>query len=316
MKRKKVIWLFKTERKSREDLSAAAVFWYGVLENMGYEVVYQNYYEYNAEEFYNSAKAYNPDFIICANYMDYIHTEFQRLREFSKVFLLTSDMHRFYESNVKFWIPFVDGIINFEGTKEWALRDGLSEKGFLKMRWGFNPNTMTTNVSEKTNEIYHYGGLHGNRQELLGQFQIKGKNVLVNQDIFYEEVKQNLAESKYSICFSQNAVGDRQELKGRVIEIPAHSVLLTEYAPELKEYYNDDEMILFNSVDDAIEKINYYNSNQKEYDKLLHNGKRALWNRNTAYHEWNKILPNMDEDFKPLDVIKLLKEKHGDYYYE
>ena len=316
MKRKKVIWLFKTERKSREDLSAAAVFWYGVLENMGYEVVYQNYYEYNAEEFYNSAKAYNPDFIICANYMDYIHTEFQRLREFSKVFLLTSDMHRFYESNVKFWIPFVDGIINFEGTKEWCLRDGLDEKGFLKMRWGFNPNIMTTNMLDKTNEIYHYGGLHGNRRNLLHQFQSRGKNVLTTQDVLYTQVKECLAKSKYSLCFSQNALGNRQELKGRVIEIPAYSVLLTEYAPELTDYYDDTEMILFNSVDEAVEKIEYYNSNPKEYDKLLHNGRRALWTRNTAYHEWNKILPNMDEDFKSLDVIKLLKEKHGDYYYE
>jgi hypothetical protein len=316
MKRKKVIWLFRTERKSRNDVTQAVVYWSGILENMGYEVVYQNYHEYNVEEFYDSAKAYNPDFIIVVNYMNQLHTEFQKLREFTKVFLLTADMHRFYDSNVKFWIPFVDGIINFEGTKEWCLRDGLDENGFLKMRWGFNPNTMTTNMLEKTNDILHYGGLHGNRTELLQQFQNKGKNVLVKQNLFHEELKQYLSTSKYSICFSQNAVGNRQELKGRVAEISAYSVLLTEYAPELMDYYDETEMILFNSVDEAIEKIDYYNSNQKEYDKLLHNGRRAIWNRNTAYHEWNKILPKIDENFKPIDVIKLLKEKHGDYYYE
>ena len=62
--------------------------------------------------------------------------------------------------------------------------------------------------------------------------------------------------------------------------------------------------------------MEYYNSNPEEYNKLLHNSRKALWSRNTAYHEWNKILPMMDDDFKPVDVIKLLKTKHGEYFYE
>ena len=62
-------------------------------------------------------------------------------------------------------------------------------------------------------------------------------------------------------------------------------------------------MILFSTIEEAVEKVKYYNNNPNEYDKLLLKGKKALWNKNTAYHEWNKILPLIDH--------KLLNEIEG-----
>jgi hypothetical protein len=73
-------------------------------------------------------------------------------------------------------------------------------------------------------------------------------------------------------------------------------------------------MILFSTIEEAVEKVKYYNNNPNEYDKLLLKGKKALWNKNTAYHEWNKILPLMDPDYKQIDPIKILKDYHGEYY--
>jgi len=109
-----------------------------------------------------------------------------------------------------------------------------------------------------------------------------------------------------------NAVGDRRELKGRVIEIPAHCILLSESAPELEDYYFEDEYILFNSVDEAVDKVKSLDS--KEIEKLFRRGNHALWNRNTAYHEWDKILPLMDPDYKKIDIQNLLKTNHSEYY--
>ena len=43
-------------------------------------------------------------------------------------------------------------------------------------------------------------------------------------------------------------------------------------------------------------------------------GPYASWNKNTGYHEWNKILPLMDPDYKQIDPIKILKDYHGEYY--
>lgn len=308
---KKIIFLTHTTHDQvTNDISSALVYWYGILENLGYEVVYSDYREYDAESFYLSAKEYKPDFIIAINYFDNKYEEFNKLREFTKVYLLTTDIYRFYDSHVQYQIDNVDRIIHFEEEQK------PNEK-LLKMRWAFNPNTMVSDYipSNKTN-ILHYGGLHGGRTQSIKDLMSKDLDVRVLQsNLTYEQVKKEQLDSKYSLCFTHNAIMSRQEVKGRVVEIPNYTVLLTEPAPCLDLYFDESEIIIFNSIDEAKEKINYYNSNEKEYNKLLHNGKRALWNRNTCYHEWNKILPAIDNDYKSLDVIKLLKEKHEKHYY-
>lgn len=310
---KKVFFVFEHKHPSIDDYSSAVVYWYGILDRMGYDVTYEDYSSYNPEDFYNKVRSEKPYMIIFTNYFKSIHTEFARVRDISKVYLLQSDMHRFYDEHVKLWIPFVDGIINFEGTKEWCLRDGLPENGFLKMRWGFNPNTMTYPRNNKTRGISFYGGLHGDRLQIITSMSKDLQVDVVPADATYEQVKHVLSESMFSLNLSMNAPNTRRELKGRVVEIPAHCILLSEPAPELELYYYDDEYILFNTVEEAVEKIKSHTS--KELDDLFKRGNKALWTRNTAYHEWNKILPLMDEDYTPMDIDKLIKENHSEFIY-
>lgn len=294
------------------DYSAAIVYWYGVLDRMGYEVTYLDYASYNADEVFKLVREEKPYMLILVNYFRTIHTEFARFRDITKVYLLQSDMHHFYDNHVKLWIPFVDGIINFEGTKEWCLRDGLPESGFLKMKWGFNPNMMCHAKVPKTKSIVFYGGLHADRAQIVGSLKQYTPVEVIPQSATYEQVKEAIAGANFSLNLSMNAPLTRRELKGRVIEIPAHCILLSEPAPELETYYNEDEYILFNSVEEAIEKIKSLNA--AGIQSLFERGQRALWERNTAYHEWNKILPLMDPDFKPVDVVKLIREYHSEYY--
>jgi len=180
------------------------------------------------------------------------------------------------------------------------------------MKWGFNPNTMCTEDTNKSINVHHYGGLHGDRRFKISQFQQLGCNVHQDGFITHDEMKKNLAKSKYSLCFSSNAIGTRNELKGRVIEIPSQAILLTEPAPDLDTYFYDDEIIIFNNVEEAVDRIN--SITDKEYNTILEKGKKALWNRNTVYHEWNKILPLMDPDYKLIDPINIIKKYHNEYY--
>lgn len=312
---KKVVFSLKHRHESNlSEYSSAIIYWYGILDRLGYEVLYYDYDNYNIEDLVKTIKDFKADYYIHTNYLVGVHKEFDQIRELCKVFLLSSDAYRFHDSNLKHWIPYVDGIITFEGVKEWYLRDGLPEEGFLKMRWGFNPNTMCTELLPKSFNVHHYGGLHGNRGNKLQKLQQLGVKVQLDPFLTHKEIKENVSKSKYSLCFSNNAIGTRQELKGRVIEIPAHSVLLTEPAPELETYYNKDEIIIFNSVEEAVEKINYYNTESQKYNILFEKGRRALWDRNTVYHEWNKILPLIDPDYKIVDPIKILTTYHNDYY--
>ena len=293
------------------DYSAAIIYWYGVLDRMGYEVTYYDYDNYNIDDLYNTIKDTGADYFIHVNYLVGVHTEFERLRDICKVFLLSSDAYRFHDSNLKHWIPFVDGIITFGGVKEWYLRDGLPEEGFMKMKWGFNPNTMCTKSQEKNINVHHYGGLHGGRKSKIDYFRQLGCDIHLDSFLTHENLKSNLAKSKYSLCFSSNAIGTRNELKGRVIEIPSQAVLLTEPAPGLDEYFDDDEIIIFNSIEEAVDKIN--SISQKEYNTILKKGQKALWNRNTVYHEWNKILPLIDQDYNQINPINIIKKYHNEY---
>tara|TARA_R110002153_G_scaffold238900_1_gene393291 strand:- start:3175 stop:4119 length:945 start_codon:yes stop_codon:yes gene_type:complete len=308
-----VISLKHAHENNPSDYSSAIIYWYGILDRMGYEVKYYDYTNYNIEDLYNTIKDFKADYFIHVNYLTGVHKEFDKIREICKVFLLSSDAYRFHDSNLKHWIPQVDGIINFEGVKEWYLRDGLPEEGFLKMNWGFNPNTMCTeDANSKLINIQHYGGLHGGRGSKISQFNQLGCSVTQETFLTHDEMKKNLAKSKYSLCFSSNAVGTRNELKGRVIEIPSQAILLTEPAPDLDTYFNEDEIIIFNSVEEAVDIIN--SITEDEYNTILEKGQKALWNRNTVYHEWNKILPLMDPDYKQINPLEIIKKYHNEYY--
>lgn len=312
---KKVFFILDHRHSEIQDYSAAIVYWYGVLDRMGYDVTYENYTDYNPDQFYNKVRQEKPFMVILTNYFRSIHTEFTRFRDITKVYLLQTDMHRFYNEHVRMWIPYVDGIINYEGTEEWCLRDGLPKNSFLKMKWGLNPNMMCYGRNDKVKNISFYGGMHGNRSSILSSLDKLTPVDVIPNTATYEEIKHSLSESKFSLNLSMNAPGNRRELKGRVIEIPAHCILLSEPAPELETYYQEDEFILFNNVEELVDKLNRLSD--KEQVELFKRGNKALWERNTAYHEWNKILPLMDPDFKPVDVSKLIRKYHSNFlYYE
>jgi len=315
---KKVLWVMNSYNSNKTDMSPALVWWYGILENMGYEVFYYPYEEYNIEDLYETVKDNKPDFVIVAAY-DVIHTELLRLREYTQVYVLQSDDRWRYANFSKFWIPFVDGVITFEGELANYVSDGLKPEQFNKMRWSFNPNTMAAITTYHTNEhfVSHTGGLHGNRRDMLAKFASRGLEIFNKQTSTYEDTKIIWKNSKFSMCFTNNSLNSGKELKGRVVEIPNWCVLVTEHFPDMEQYYDmENDVISFVSVQEAIDKMNKLKEDPAEYKRIFENGKRKLWNQNTAYHEWNKILPNIDIDYKQIDVIALLKEKHGEYYFD
>jgi hypothetical protein len=76
-----------------------------------------------------------------------------------------------------------------------------------------------------------------------------------------------------------------------------------------------DSPVAFNSVEEAIEKVKSLDS--KQMLELFKRGNKALWERNTAYHEWNKILPLIDPDYREVDITKLVKQYHSEFiHYE
>ena len=50
---KKIVWLLREKENNRDEYSPAINWWYGILEELGYEVVYENFpsYGYSKDSF-------------------------------------------------------------------------------------------------------------------------------------------------------------------------------------------------------------------------------------------------------------------------
>jgi len=304
---KKVVWLLK--EYERGEYSPAIVYWYGILEQLGYDVTYYPYETYDPEQFYVDMKEHKPDIILHPCY-ETLHIEFHRLREFSKVFVVQSDDDWRFEQYAKYYIPFVDGIISYQADKQWYLGAGAREDQIVSAKWAFNPNTMMLEQPSSTKDIFisHGGSLYGDRTTLIQEFVNKGMPVAIANQVAYGELLDLWDRSKYSLCFTKSSQGGFRQKKGRVAEIGYHSVLVSETFPNIEDYYEPDvEFILFESVDEAIDKIKYYESNPHLYDKILTASRNRVWNTNTVFHEWNKIMTIIDPDYNNQNVNQILK---------
>lgn len=303
---KKVVWLLK--EYERGEYSSAIIYWYGILEQLGYSVVYYPYETYEPDQFYVDMREYKPDFIFHPCY-DKLHLEFARLREFSKVFVVQSDDDWRFEQYAKYYIPFVDGTISYQANRQWYLDSGATENQIISAKWAFNPNTMLLEHPSTTKDILvsHGGSLYGDREQLIQEFVNKGVPVSVANQVAYGQLLDLWDRSKYSLCFTKSSQGGFRQKKGRVAEIGYHSVLVSETFPNIEEYFApDQEFIIFENVDEAIEKINFYEKNPTAYTKLLNASRDRVWNTNTVYHQWDSIMHQIDEHYKTTNIKQIL----------
>lgn len=313
---KKVVWLlneYDTNFTQHNAHSAAIIFWYGILEQLGYEVIYYPYETYEPDKFYNDMKEYKPDFIFHTCY-EKLHTEFVRLRDFTKVYVVQSDDDWRFDNYAKFYIPFVDGTISYQAERQWYLDAGAKEHQIVSTKWAFNPNTMLMETTtNKDILLSHGGGLYGERPALIQEFIKKGMDVSIATNVEYGQLLELWNRSKYSLCFTKSSQGNFRQKKGRLAEIGYYSVIVSEPFPKIEEYFEPEkEFILFESIDEAIEKIKRYEAHPDEYQKILQASRDRVWNTNTSYHQWDNIMSLIDQDYKKQDINKILKLHKND----
>ena len=315
---KTVVFLFhENDPQMASEVSMARLWWQGILENMGYEVMYYDYANFNFDRFYSEIKEAKPDFIIHACY-DALHTEFVKLREIAKTFVIQSDDDYRFDTYARFWIPIVDGIISFCGSREAIPKAyyacGATEKTLMHGYWAFNPNMMSYDQThERTTPVIHVGGVHADRLQKFKEFDARGLPVLATPHLLYSEFKQKVSSSKVALAFTMAATMNLRQLKGRLFELPYFSLMAAEPFPDMETYYDlDKEILVFNSVQEAVEKIQRVLKNDALYTQMQEAGRKRLLSQHTCYHVWDRfILPKMDPDYKPVNVTELLKTTHG-----
>lgn len=310
---KRVIFLMKIKENNSSEYSPAIFNWYGVLEELGYEVYYRDYNSYNADEFYELVKEFKPDYVFHPTY-ESIHTEFIRLREFSKVYCIHSDDDWRFDNYVKYWIPFTDGAIGYQNhASVYTINTGVNENYYNRARWAFNPKTMLHSFSgEKIYKLTHLGGLHGNKQQKIDVLKNGGLDVTLIDPKFgsYKSYLEGFAKSIASLCFTNNSLGTALQSKTRVAEVPYYCVLVSEPWPDY-EFWNmepNKDFVLLDGTGMSLEVLDKVLNDKSFSSKMYESAKSILINKNTVFHEWNKIMQNIDEDYKPKDINQILKQ--------
>ncbi|MBU0532999.1 glycosyltransferase [Candidatus Micrarchaeota archaeon] len=157
----------------------------------------------------------------------------------------------------------------------------LGYENILMSQWGAN-----TELYHKIDGIKQdigatfVGQNYSNRKELFDKLQ---KNKIEIQRfgagwdsewVSFEKMIEIYNRSKINLNFSNSALGPTKQIKSRIFDIPAcGGFLLTEYAPGLEKYYKiGKEIEVFEGINDAVEKINYYLNNEEERRKITERG--------------------------------------------
>lgn len=104
---------------------------------------------------------------------------------------------------------------------------------------------------------------------------------------------QLIRRSKMGLNFCKNPMRDSYtQVKGRVFEVVASkSLLLEESGSRTSEFFTPgEEYVEFTDVEDLINKINYYSSNDKEREGIALRGHNKFLQEYTAFDFWKKII--------------------------
>ncbi len=101
--------------------------------------------------------------------------------------------------------------------------------------------------------------------------------------IYGESYAKTISQYTFSLGLFSKWIEEKHTT--RTFEIPAcGTALLTERNSETECFYNDDEVIFYNSTEDLVEKITYYRKNVDRLKQLTLNGKNKVTQGGFDYH--------------------------------
>ncbi|MFN3531094.1 MAG: glycosyltransferase [Candidatus Brocadia sp.] len=168
---------------------------------------------------------------------------------------------------------------------------GVSHK-VIKTQWACNHELYIPYDIKKDVDISFVGQPHGNRVEILSKLIENGFKLEVfgfgwknRPRIPFHQMVRLFSRSKINLNLSNSSTLIGQQIKGRNFEIPGtRSFQLTSNAENITGYYVDGkEIVIFNSIEELIDKAKYYLKNEDERNEIATNG----YNRTIAEHTWH-----------------------------
>lgn len=114
--------------------------------------------------------------------------------------------------------------------------------------------------------------------------------------ISFEEMVDIFANSKINLNFSRAWHSMKPQIKGRIFQVcMAGGFLLTEYVPDIENYFGiDKEIVCFHNTDELMYKISYYLKHDVERRAIA----RAGWERATGEYTSSRMVARVFDEIE------------------
>jgi len=166
----------------------------------------------------------------------------------------------------------------------------------IQSTWAANEEFYCNFNEVKDLDITFVGQNYGDRIDNVVKFNAKPFGRGFGSYVTVKELVDIVNHSKISLNFTSSSPPNQhiKQAKPRVFEVPmCGGFLLTERFPCIDKHFVDGkEIVIFDTIDEGIEKAKYYLKHEKERNKIAKAGhERALRD-----HTWTKRLYNIFKD--------------------
>lgn len=195
-------------------------------------------------------------------------------------------------------LPYYDYVVTTKSYEETYYQDLLSAKKVILTTQGFNPKIHRPNVEirEKIKGVLFIGHCEKERETVLQKlinanihvsvaginwekFTKKNHNnpllTFLGKGIYGPDYAKTLASYEFSWGALSKWIPELHTT--RTFEIPAcATALITERNSETSSFFTEAEAIFYNSPEEMITKIKYYQNHKDELKKLIQNGRERV----------------------------------------
>lgn len=321
-------------------LSAEHCNFYDVLKRTGSDILYFDFMtllqrhgrKRMNEELWNTVVREKPDILFCMLYKNEIDKEvMKRITNETETVTanwFSDDLWRFDGFSSR-WATAFDWILTVDECVVERYKK-LGSKNVLCLQWACNPFVCHPPVRPLKYDVTFVGQPHGDRRAVIQKIRDAGIDVQTwgrgweQGRLTTEEMMDVFGESRINLNFSfasaklplwKRLLGMRfqPQIKGRLVEVPAcEGFLLTGHAPGMETYYTPGkEIVVFQSIDDLIEKIRYYLSHEEERAAIAKAGFERTMKDHTYVERFNTIFQAMGFPALPVDDILAQKTEEG-----
>jgi len=273
--------------------------YYNALLNMDYSLIYLDYdrikqkfgIKKTSRMLREAVYLYHPDILFYFHFHDWIdHSVWKEISDESptKTIIMLADDQWRYEETRPVWKLFDLVVTTDPEGFEKRQKEGF--KNVFLTQWACNHFLYKNLGLPRIHDVSFVGRCYGERQRFIDTLKKHGINVATfglgwgnGGRVSQADLIRIYNESKISLNISFASEGDKVQIKARDFEATGcGSLLVTKGTKEMAGYFvPGEEIVTYQNVDDASEKIKHYLENEDERERIAQRGHERVIKEHT-----------------------------------